>query len=104
MANGMPPQNSGINSAASGNPAPAKAGNRVVIQRFQQSQAKRRATRANKTGHMTLVELLTELRRRIVVSLLALPVGTVLGFIWYQSSPFGLAPLGEILRGPHCSL
>ncbi|WP_240940821.1 twin-arginine translocase subunit TatC [Corynebacterium ammoniagenes] len=53
---------------------------------------------------MTLVEHLKELRRRIVVSLLALAVGTVLGFIWYQSSPFGLAPLGEILRGPYCSL
>lgn len=104
MANGMPPQNSGINSAASGNPVPAKAGNRGVIQRLQQSQAKRRAKRANKTGEMPLVEHLKELRRRIVVSLLALAVGTVLGFIWYQSSPFGLAPLGEILRGPYCSL
>lgn len=58
----------------------------------------------NETGEMSLVEHLQELRRRVIISLLALIVGTIIGFIWYQSAPFGLMPLGEILRGPYCSL
>lgn len=53
---------------------------------------------------MTLVEHLTELRRRLMISLTAVCVGTVIGFIWYQSAPFGMAPLGEIIRGPYCNL
>ncbi|OFO21621.1 twin arginine-targeting protein translocase TatC [Corynebacterium sp. HMSC056F09] len=53
---------------------------------------------------MTLVQHLQELRRRIVISLLALVVGAIVGFVWYQNAPFNMAPLGEILRGPYCSL
>lgn len=53
---------------------------------------------------MTLVEHLQELRRRLVISVLALVLGTIVGFIWYQTAPFGVSPLGEILRGPYCSL
>ena len=30
--------------------------------------------------------------------------GTIIGVIWYQNAPVNMAPLGEILRGPYCSL
>ena len=53
---------------------------------------------------MTLIEHLQELRRRIVYSLIALVIGTVFGFLWYQNAPFGWSTLGEILREPYCSL
>ncbi|MCG7277410.1 twin-arginine translocase subunit TatC [Corynebacterium imitans] len=53
---------------------------------------------------MSLVEHLQELRRRVMISLAAVFVGTVIGFIWYQTSPPGVMPLGEIIRGPYCNL
>ncbi|AWB85067.1 twin-arginine translocase subunit TatC [Corynebacterium liangguodongii] len=53
---------------------------------------------------MSLVEHLKELRRRVIVSLVAIVVGTVVGFVWYQQAPPGLMPLGEIIRGPYCNL
>lgn len=63
-----------------------------------------RRKKKSPTGEMTLVAHLQELRRRVVISLLALLVGTIIGFIWYQNAPFGMMPLGEILRGPYCEL
>jgi len=56
------------------------------------------------TGDMSLVEHLQELRRRVIISILALVGGTIIGFLWYQHGALGLPPLGEILRGPYCSL
>ncbi|AWB81907.1 twin-arginine translocase subunit TatC [Corynebacterium yudongzhengii] len=53
---------------------------------------------------MTLVEHLKELRRRVIIAVLAMIAGTVIGFIWYQHSPPGVMTLGEIVRGPYCSL
>lgn len=65
----------------------------------------KRSRRAkNPTGEMSLVEHLQELRRRVMISLAAVFVGTVIGFIWYQTSPPGVMPLGEIIRGPYCNL
>ena len=53
---------------------------------------------------MSLTEHLQELRRRVIVSLLAVLVGTILGFIWYQWAPGPVMPLGELIRRPYCSL
>lgn len=63
-----------------------------------------RKRKKNPTGEMALVDHLKELRHRVMVSLAAIAVGTVIGFIWYQVSPPGIMPLGEIIRGPYCNL
>ncbi|WP_328307238.1 twin-arginine translocase subunit TatC [Actinomycetospora sp. NBC_00405] len=53
---------------------------------------------------MTLVEHIYELRRRLAVALLAVAIGTALGFFWYTAYPFGLPSLGQILTEPYCAL
>lgn len=66
--------------------------------------ARKQRRKQNPEGEMTLVEHLEELRRRTIISLAAIVVGTVIGFIWYQNSPPGMMPLGEIIRRPYCNL
>lgn len=53
---------------------------------------------------MTLIEHLYELRRRLAIAMIAIAVGTVIGYLWFQYGPFGTRPLGQILTGPYCSL
>ncbi len=53
---------------------------------------------------MSLVEHLRELRRRVVIAVAAMAVGTILGYLWYGNGFFGVPSLGEILRGPYCNL
>lgn len=53
---------------------------------------------------MTLIEHLFELRRRLAVALIAVAVGTALGFVWYTLHPFGLISLGDVLTEPYCRL
>ncbi|WP_413227971.1 twin-arginine translocase subunit TatC [Corynebacterium lizhenjunii] len=67
-------------------------------------KVKRQRKPKNPTGEMTLVEHLQELRRRLILAVAFMAAGTVVGFIWYGTAPFGLPPLGELLRGPYCSL
>lgn len=59
------------------------------------SQTARQAPDAE--GHMSLVEHLTELRKRVVISAVAIAIGAVVAYIFYF-------PIFDFLIEPHCQI
>jgi len=69
------------------------------------SEKKRvRSRRHNRDGTMSLREHLYELKHRLGMALLALLVGCVLGFLWFQWRVGPIPSLGSLLTGPYCEL
>jgi sec-independent protein translocase protein TatC len=58
----------------------------------------------NPDGTMTLIEHIYEFRRRLGYALLAIIVGGIFGFIWFQTRLGPIESLGHIVNGPYCAI
>ncbi|MDO4928632.1 MAG: twin-arginine translocase subunit TatC [Corynebacterium sp.] len=64
----------------------------------------KRAKKPERDQEMSITEHIQELRRRIIIAVLAIAAGTVVAFLWYTASIGPIPSLGDILREPYCKV
>ncbi|MEC3979367.1 twin-arginine translocase subunit TatC [Amycolatopsis sp. H20-H5] len=64
----------------------------------------KRSRRRNPDGTMTLIEHIYEFRRRLAYALLAIVLGGIFGFIWFNTRLGPIHSLGEIMNAPYCAI
>ncbi|TNC25447.1 twin-arginine translocase subunit TatC [Amycolatopsis alkalitolerans] len=70
----------------------------------RRSRRRKRSRRHNPDGTMTLVEHIYEFRRRLGWALLALVIGGIFGFVWFQTRLGPVESLGQLMNGPYCGI
>ncbi len=55
-------------------------------------------------GMMSVIDHLYELRTRLAISLVAILLTTIVGYIWFDVALIGAHSLGDILKAPYCSI